>query len=109
MKTIQVNIETVLRLFDLIAKDNYGTGHNRDEFYCGITNNLEKREIQHNAKFLGCVRCNSKDTAIEVEAYLGENGYDIGSKPGNGAKDNSVNVYIYKITPETIQDVSDDE
>ena len=49
MKTIHVNIETVLLLFDLIAKDNYGTGHYREEFYCGITNNIEKREIQHNA------------------------------------------------------------
>lgn len=109
MKTIQVNIETVLLLFDLIAKDNSGTGFVRNEFYCGITNNIEKREGQHNARFLGCVCCDSKDTAIEVETFLGENGYDIGSKAGNGAKKNSVNVYIYRKTRNTIQDVSDDE
>lgn len=109
MKTIHVDIKTVLLLFDLIAKDNSGIGFKRNEFYCGITNNLEKREKQHNAKFLCSVLCDSKDTAIEVEAFLGKNDYDIGAKAGNGAKENSVYVYIYKITPATIQDVSDDE
>ena len=109
MKIIHIDIETVLRLFDFIVKDNSETGDERKEFYCGITNNLEKRESQHNAKFLGHVCCDSKETAIEVETFLGEKGYDIGSKPGNGAKESSIYVYIYKKTIDTKQDVSDDE
>lgn len=80
----------------------------RGDYYCGITNDLDRRESEHNAEFLGYVECDSKDTAIEVETILGDNGYDIGKKAGNGAKDNSIFVYIYKKTPTTIEDVPDD-
>lgn len=109
MKTIHVDISSILLLFDLIVKDCFGKDIVRGDFYCGITNNLERRAEQHNATFLGSVRCDSKETAIEVETFLGDAGYDIGGKAGNGARDNSIHVYVYKKTPETIEKVLGDE
>lgn len=109
MRRIVIDIKYVLSFFDTLVRRAFPNDiGNRGDYYCGITNNLDRRAGEHKTEFLGHVECDSKDTAIEVEILLGENGYDIGKKAGNGAKDNSVFVYIYKMTPDTIEEVPDD-
>lgn len=71
----------------------------RARFYCGITNDLERRMSEHNATPLAWVESNSAKAAIELEDKLGDMGFDIGRNPGNGATDDSVYVYIYKKIP----------
>ena len=109
MRRIVIDIKFVLAFFDFLVQkafpDNPGS---RGDYYCGITNDLDRRAGEHKAEFMGHVECDSKDTAIDVETLLGDQGYDIGKKSGNGAKDNSIFVYIYKKTPYTIEDAPDD-
>lgn len=68
----------------------------RKNFYCGITNDLNRRMGEHNAKPLVWVKARNQENAIMLEEALGEKGYDIGSVAGNGAADDSVIVYMYK-------------
>ena len=79
----------------------------KSSFYCGITNNLQRRMNEHNSDALEWVESKTVDDAIALESELGKLGFDIGEKPGNGASDDSVFVYIYKkekgITKEHIQ------
>lgn len=54
----------------------------RSRFYCGITNDLEKRVGEHNANILLWVKAKDVQSAIELERKLGERGFDIGSSAG---------------------------
>ncbi|MCM1139135.1 MAG: hypothetical protein NC453_11255 [Muribaculum sp.] len=71
----------------------------RSRFYCGITNNLERRMDEHNTTPLAWVKSSIVKAAIDLEDKLGEMGFDIGRNSGNGATDDSVYVYIYKKIP----------
>lgn len=79
------------------------TDGNYSSYYVGITNDLKTRLVQHNVtipKSYICFKMNSKKEAQELEEYclsLGMQG-DTG-----GGTDESVYVYIYKITKDTIQ------
>lgn len=71
----------------------------QSSFYCGITDNLERRMREHNAKELTYVISKDVNAAISLETELGNWGFDIGGKPGNGARADSVCVYMYKKIP----------
>jgi len=71
----------------------------RSRFYCGITNDLERRMGEHNATPLAWVKSNNAQAAIALEDKLGELGFDIGRNSGNGADEDSIYVYIYKKLP----------
>ena len=75
-------------------------------YYVGITNNLELRSKEHNATFITHVKAKSKELAVELEDKLGELGFDNGDRPGNGAEDDTVNVYIYKKTKDTKEHIT---
>lgn len=70
----------------------------RDDFYCGITNNIPNNLSRHSIKgYFFCAYCASKDIAGQVEAKLGEMGFDIGealNPAGNGGADDSTIVYM---------------
>ena len=109
MRTIKLKVKYIVSLFDVFVKNTInGETFDRSDYYCGITNDVERRAKEHNAEFINYVESDSKETAIAAEILLGKNGYDIGKKAGNGARENSVFVYIYKKTSETIEDVPDD-
>ncbi len=71
----------------------------RLRFYCGITNDLDRRMSEHNAMPLAWVKSINAQAAIDLETKLGELGFDIGRNSGNGASYDSVYVYIYKKLP----------
>ena len=68
-------------------------------YYCGITNNIEVRQNQHNAQFLGYVETFNVTAARIIEILMNYFGYDTGRRAGNGGKENSVYVYIYRKIP----------
>lgn len=71
----------------------------RYNFYCGITNNLERRYKEHNvAQYIHTVKMDSFDLAQEVEAMMHKAGYDTGEQLGNGQED-TVYVYLYRKIP----------
>ena len=100
--------EAVQKFVDAFVKD----GGNKDSktsmngYYVGITDDLERRSKEHNAMFLYSAKAKTKDAAVELEDMLGELGFDNGDRPGNGAKDDTVNVYIYKKTKDTKEHIT---
>lgn len=67
----------------------------RKNYYCGITDNPDRRLEEHEIeKFDCCVKCSSYAVSSEAEKILSSRGFDCGKKQGMGNKD-SVYVYAY--------------
>ena len=75
---------------------------NYSGYYCGVTNDLERRAGEHNAEFLGYVTAKTAKGATDLEARMHQEGFNTGKQLGN-ASDDSVYVYVYKIGPGTKQ------
>lgn len=73
-------------------------------YYCGITNDISRREAEHHAEFIKHLRLPNRVFADEVERFMGRSGFDVGRRPANGGNKRSVYVYIYrKIKGKTIE------
>ncbi len=76
------------------------------DWYCGITNNVPRRvfeehRLPENGLLFSC-ECASKDQAKAVEnAFIKGNNCAGG---GGGGNEGSVYVYVYKMTPDTINE-----
>lgn len=76
----------------------------RKEFYCGITNDIERRLAEHNAQdwhvgeVVALADCGTADKAAEVEGLMREKGFDVGGSdnPGNGGVTDSTYVYLVR-------------
>ena len=65
-------------------------------YYCGITDNLERRAGEHNvSKYTATATCDSFETACKIEEGLHNAGFDAGKQLGNGTED-SIYVYMYR-------------
>ena len=82
---------------------NFNEYKTKNDYYCGITNNLDKRMDEHRRNDFEIVEdrvfawnCENADVAAEVEKRLGELGFDIGDTKtlGNGGVENSTIVYL---------------
>ncbi len=69
-------------------------------FYCGITNNVDRREGEHDADYLGYVKAKTFAAAKRLEARMHEEGFDTGKQLGHGQED-SLYVYVYKKNADT--------
>lgn len=85
-----------LRFFAKIDSIRSGVNFNSRNYYCGITNDIHRREREHNANFLCYVRVNNVHMARSIEIAMKFYGYDTGRRSGNGGKPDSVYVYIQK-------------
>ncbi len=93
--TISETVEWFNSIFDI----NKDATNERSKFYCGITDDVERRQEEHHvAKFLGVTRCDTFDTAKEVEKQMKLAGYDTGKQLGDG-NENSIYVYLYRKIP----------
>lgn len=71
-------------------------------FYCGITNNVTRREDEHEADYLGWVNAKTFARAKSLEARMHKEGFDTGEQLGHGRED-SIYVYVYRKTRNTIE------
>jgi len=71
-------------------------------FYCGITNNVTRRESEHGADYLGWVKAKNINLAKQLECRMHEEGFDTGDQLGNGQPD-SLYVYVYKKDKDTVE------
>lgn len=94
----ELGFEVVADFFSHIAN-----GKDKKDFYVGITNDPDRREDEHNANFLGLVKCKSEAEAKELETELNGKGFDTGSRPANGGKKDTKFVYVYKKTSKTVE------
>ncbi len=98
-----MTIGQAVEKFNAVYTNNRKTGDTKFSFYCGITNNLERRNTEHNIdKVLYYVTSDTFDTAKELESLLQEEGYDTGDTLGNGT-DDTIIVYMYRKGSNTIE------
>lgn len=97
-----MTIEEAVQRFNQVYLRNRKTGDSKYNFYCGITNDIERREGEHSANYLDTLKCQNADTAKDLEAALHDEGYDTGKQTRHGIK-NSRYVYIYRKTSTTIE------
>lgn len=71
-------------------------------FYCGVTNDIKRREGEHKTAFLGYVTAKTVKGALDLEALMHQEGFCTGKQLGN-AGDDSVYVYVYKIGSNTVE------
>lgn len=76
----------------------------RDEYYCGIACEVEKRFYDHKRDdweildVVAIADCGTQARAAEVEGLMGDKGFDIGdtTTPGNGGCKKSIYVYLVR-------------
>lgn len=90
-----MTIAEAVTQFDACYSKHRQIGDTKKDFYCGITNDIERREQEHHANFLYHVEANNSDVAKKLETKLHNAGYDTGDKLGNGS-DDSIYVYMYR-------------
>lgn len=90
-----MTVKNALRLFKIHYLTDVPCGKSMSDYYCGITNDLKRREKEHNAKILFAAKMSNTNEAKEVETKLHDMGFDTGKQLGNGS-DDSVFVYIYR-------------
>lgn len=99
MNPLQMTITDAVNYLKNRCKDANGLlPKNFGGFYCGITNDIDRREGEHNATYLGHVKAQSFDAAKRLEAQMHAEGFDTGKQLGNGQED-SIYVYVYKKIP----------
>ena len=88
--------EQIKDLIDNSYRNHHETNENRDNYYCGITNDVAQNRSRHGVPHQICVKCKDAETAAEVESKLGDMGFDIGDPryEGNGGADDSDFVYM---------------
>ena len=86
----------ICELFDHTYKVNQKPNETRENYYCGITNNIAHNKSRHGVSHLICVKCKDADTAAGVETMLRDMGFNIGEPryEGNGGADDSIFVYM---------------
>lgn len=99
------SIDLIVKLVNnqYLSYFNFNEDKTKDDYYCGITNNLDKRMDEHRRNDFEIVEdkvfawnCKNVEVAAEVEKRLGKLGFDIGdtNTHGNGCAENSTLVYL---------------
>lgn len=98
--------EQIVNLMENIYQMHFQTGETRNDYYCGVTqrdvrDNLNRHNIE---RYLAAFICDNADIAAQAESLLHEAGFNTGAVAnGHGGNEDSVVIYMYKITPNTRQ------
>ena len=96
-----MTIEEVVQLF--ITKTTGNVNGNLSQYYCGMTNNPERRRKEHGAlRLIDNLVCETKELARDFLSQLSDAGFDVDKDIMSG-QDDSKTVYVYKKTSLTIQ------
>ena len=100
-KKVHITIEQALNWFEDAYKSHRHPEDTKDNFYCGITNDPERRKgsDEHNVEsYLVLLECQDGDTAKDLERMLNDAHFNVGNEAGHGT-DESVFVYMYRRIP----------
>lgn len=98
--------KTIVDLLEMVFSGEREPGESSNDYYCGVTQrdvrpNLSRHHIR---RYLAAFICDDADIAAKAESMLHEEGFNTGDiAGGHGGDEDSVVVYMYKITPETRQ------
>jgi hypothetical protein len=94
----ELTLNDALQAFIQAYLGNYSYGETRNSYYCGITDDLDRRSKEHNATFIKTMEADTFEGAKELEKALDRVGFDAGDHVGNGTE-KSVFIYMYKKIP----------
>lgn len=98
-RTIILTDEQILKIFEYAFVDAEFSD-DRSDYYCGITDDLERRAKEHNvAGYCQTMHFLTFEAAKAIEKELSSLGFDCGDQLGNG-NENSVYVYMCYKAPE---------
>lgn len=100
-RTIKITVKQAADILEEFAREFAGIDFKSSDFYVGIAKEPEERAEWHRTEDLHFVKTESREMAGAVEEEMHKRGYDTGSRPDNGGKEESIYVYIYPITPYT--------
>lgn len=84
--------EQILNTFEYIFSESK-LSNSKSDFYCGITDDLDRRAKEHNIKkYCFTLKLQTFEDAKEIEKQLSSIGFDCGNQLGNG---NEKSVYVY--------------
>lgn len=97
--------DAIQHFINAFINDNGGepSSQNLLEYYVGITNDIARRQSEHNVEFITYLLANTVKAATELEKELGKLGFDNGGCYGNGASDDTKYVYMYRKSSSTIE------
>lgn len=99
-----MTIAEAVKLF--IEKSVNSIGGKRSDYFCGMTNNPERRRKEHGAlRLIDSLDCEDKDTARDFMRALSKEGFDVDKDIMSGQDDSKV-VYVYKKTILTMQQLA---
>ena len=86
----------ICELFDSTYRITREPNETRNDYYCGITNNIAQNQSRHGVPHLICVKCKDAETSAGIETMLQNMGFNIGEPryKGNGGVDDSIFVYM---------------
>lgn len=90
-----ISLEDSVSYLKSKCKENGKLHYDFNNYYCGITNDVARRESEHKTSFLGSIECKDFETAKKLEAKMKDEGFDTGKQLGNGQEDSKF-VYVYK-------------
>ena len=94
-----MTIEEIVKFF--ISKTVNTHGGKASNYYCGMTNNRERRRMEHGVSELLCsTECSDKECARNLMRQLAEAGFDVDKDIMSG-QDDSIHVYVYKKSRQT--------
>ena len=86
-----------------IANTTGNANGNLSQYYCGMTNNPERRRKEHGAlKLIDHLPCDKKETARDFLSQLSDIGFEVDPDIMSGQDDSNI-VYVYKKNSLTIQ------
>ena len=89
-----------------IEKTVNSLGGQKSDYFCGMTNNPERRRREHGAlSLVDSLDCKDKDTARGFMRALSDEGFDVDKDIMSG-QDDSKTVYVYKKTTLTMQQLA---
>ena len=89
-----MTIDDAVNTLKEYCKDRYGfMPSDFSGYYCGVTNDIQRREAEHNVSFLGHVKTKTVKSALNLEARMHDEGFCTGKQLCN-AGDDTVYVYV---------------
>lgn len=98
------SVELIVSSLSNFYYSNYRHGDSKNCFYCGITNDVNRRLQEHEEEYGESISvyisgdCGTYEKSSAVERQMKDLGFDIGNpnQIGQGGDENSIYIYLFR-------------